>query len=268
MARSPWGALCAAFLALTGGAAHGWERFDSPAPGAPESIGGYSAGCVIGAEALPIDGTGYQAVRLSRNRHHGHPQLVRFIEEFAERAALAELGTVVVGDMGQPRGGPMPADHASHQAGLDVDIYFRLDLPRLPPEQREDPELRSVVDPAGQRVNERFGDAQAELVRLAASDPRVARIFVNPPIKQALCEREWDDRDFLHTVRPWFGHTRHMHVRLHCPSDSPDCRPQPQQPRGDGCGEELASWLEEPALEWSPGRAAPPELPARCEALR
>ena len=247
-----------------------WDDVDGPAVGEPESIGRYAAGCMIGAARLPPDGTGYQAVRLERNRHYGHPELVRFIETLAQGAESAGLGLLPVGDMSQPRGGPMIEAHASHQVGLDVDIYFRLDLPRLPQEERgEELELPSLVNDEPLQLDAGFGDAQAEMLRLAASDPNVARIFVNPLIKQAMCERQWQDRSFLRRLRPWFGHGDHMHVRLGCPPGNADCVAQAEPPPGDGCGPELGSWLERGRIpSRAPGVRRVPELPMRCEALR
>ena len=249
---------------------HAWDNVDGPAPGAPESIGRYAAGCMIGAAVLPPDGPGYQAIRLERNRHYGHPALVRFVESLAQQAADAGLGLLPVGDMSQPRGGPMIEAHASHQVGLDVDIYFRLDLPRLPRDARgETLELPDLVDGEQQRLDPRFGEAQFELLRLAASDPDVVRIFVNPVIKQAMCERQWPERSFLRRLRPWFGHADHLHVRLGCPPGSTACVAQPQPPAGDGCGAELASWLDDGRIpSRPPGERRAPELPMRCEALR
>jgi penicillin-insensitive murein endopeptidase len=223
---------------------------------------------VIGAAQLPADGPGYQAIRLGRNRHYGHPVLVRFVETLGRRADDLGLGLLPVGDLSQPRGGPMLEQHASHQVGLDVDIYFRLDLPRLPHEAREDLALPSLVDHERRALDERFGEAHFELLRLAASEPDVARIFVSPVIKQAMCERPWEDRGFLRTLRPWYGHDDHMHVRLACPLGSPDCVPQEEPPPGDGCGAELTSWLELREIPPEAPRGRPAELPLRCNSLR
>ena len=250
--------------------AHAWDDVDGPAAGAPEAIGSYAAGCIAGAERLPADGPGYQAVRLERNRHYGHPELVEFIAALAAQADASGLGLLPIGDLSQPRGGPMPSGHASHQVGLDVDIFYRLDLPRLPEAERgEDLELPSLVDYERRALNERFGEHQVELLRLAASDPDVARIFVSPLIKQAMCKRTWPDRSFLRKLRPWYGHDDHLHVRLDCPPESPDCVPQPAPPAGDGCGAELDSWLDTGLIPTpSSSRRRAPVLPMRCDALR
>jgi penicillin-insensitive murein DD-endopeptidase len=265
------GFVCAGLLAAAA-ASLAWDSQPAPASGPPEAVGSYARGCIIGAHALPAEGEGYQVLRVRRERHYGHPKLTAFIEELGERVTAAGLGTLLIGDLAQPRGGPMPWGHASHQTGLDADIFLRLDAPRLPPEERETLELASKVGTDRRQVNSHFGPAQAELIRMAASDPRVARIFVNPPIKRALCDAEWKDRSFLRTVRPWNGHTRHMHVRLHCPQESHDCQVQVPPPPGDGCGAELAAWFERPAEPAEPGESPParepPELPSRCAALR
>jgi len=246
-----------------------WNDVDRPAPGAPESIGRYAGGCVIGAARLPADGRGYQAIRLERNRNYGHPELIGFIESLAQQADAAGVGLLPVGDLSQPRGGPMIEEHASHQVGLDVDIFFRLDLPRLPLAEREVLELPSLVDQERRVLGPGFGEGHAELLRLAASDPNVARIFVSPLIKQAMCDRPGQDRSFLRRLRPWFGHEDHMHVRLNCPSTSADCVAQPEPPPGDGCGAELISWLDRGRIpSQAPGERQAPALPTRCTALR
>lgn len=248
---------------------YAWDDVDGPISGEPESIGRYAAGCLIGGTRLPADGRGYQAIRLARDRHYGHPELVRFVESLASHADEAELGLLPVGDMSQPRGGPMIEAHASHQVGLDVDIFFRLDLPALPHEEREDLELPSMVDQVQGQLDNRFGETHFELLRLAANDRNVARIFVSPFIKQAMCEQQWPDRSFLRKLRPWFGHEDHMHVRLACPLDSADCVEQAAPPAGDGCGAELTSWFDRGRLpSRPPGERREPALPMRCDVLR
>jgi penicillin-insensitive murein endopeptidase len=96
-----------------------------PSVGKPMAIGYYPRGCLQGGVELPINGPTWQVMRLSRNRNWGHPSLVHFLEKFAPQAAKATgWKGVLVGDMTQPRGGPTVSDHASHQIGLDVDIWF------------------------------------------------------------------------------------------------------------------------------------------------
>lgn len=241
-----------------------WSKVNGPSPGPAQSIGGYAAGCIAGAQALPPEGTGYQVIRLSRQRNYGHPALNDYLKDFGRRVAAAGLGTALIGDMGQARGGPMPMGHASHQIGLDADIWLRLDLPAMGRPGRESLEEIKYVDFDLMRVTPSWSDKQAQMIRIAASDPRVARIFVNPAIKQAMCEHGWADRDFLRKLRPWGGHDGHMHIRLSCQPGSPQCEDQAAAPEGDGCGEELASWLERPPPSTPRPPAAKPPEPRRA----
>ena len=89
------------------------------------AIGYYPRGCLQGGVELPATGPTWQVMRLSRNRNWGHPELVKFLERFAPLAAEATgWKGILIGDMAQPRGGPLPFGHKSHQIGLDVDIWF------------------------------------------------------------------------------------------------------------------------------------------------
>ncbi|CAK0765775.1 Penicillin-insensitive murein endopeptidase [Azospirillaceae bacterium] len=258
-------------LALAGES--GWDTATSPTPGPAKVIGAISNGCLLGGVPLPSEGDGFQVIRLSRRRYYGHSSLIDYIQRFGGRIARAGLGVVLIGDMSQPRGGPMPKGHASHQNGIDVDFWLRLDLARLPRSQRES--LQEIIMTEGDNPPRvRLGawtEAQATLIRLATEDPRVSRIFLNPALKKALCERAGDDRAWLRLVRPWWGHNGHMHVRLRCPADSPECESQPPLPPGDGCGEELDSWLKpQPPQPDRPPRPPAPQkiMPMACRAIR
>src|SRR5215470_5525008 len=171
--------------ASSDGRSNAWSLIETPLAGAPRIIGGVAHGCLMGAAELPPDGPGYAAIRLSRHRNFGHPLLVRYIETLGRATAAAGLPAFYVGDMSQPRGGPLPFGHASHQTGLDVDIWFTLQTrPSLPPGAREDVELPSMLLANYREIDpRRFGTPQIELLRLAASAPEVERIFVNPVIK-------------------------------------------------------------------------------------
>ena len=249
--------------------------FASPAPAPqPAAIGSYALGCMAGASALPSDGPGWQVMRLSRNRSWGQPELVAFIERLSLEARSDGWPGLLVGDMAQPRGGPMRTGHASHQIGLDADVWLT-PMPgrRLTSDERESLGAASMLQEGTREVDTaRFGPAQVALIRRAARDPAVARIFVHPGIKQALCAAAGDDRSWLRTVRPWWGHDTHFHVRLACPNGQALCRNQEPPPPGDGCGSELAWWLsDEPWRAKPPGKPAKPvmlaDLPARCATL-
>ncbi|MEM9633300.1 MAG: penicillin-insensitive murein endopeptidase [Pseudomonadota bacterium] len=238
---------------------------DGPAPLKARAIGSYAKGCLAGGASLPPDGPTWQAMRLSRNRNWGHPVLIDYLQDLAKDAPNVGWNGLLVGDLAQPRGGPMLSGHASHQIGLDADIWLT-EMPnrRLTVEERENISAISMlkgpldvkgadrsVDPA------KWSNNHARLIRRAASDKRVARIFVNPTIKKALCEFEKsNDRAWLRKVRPWWGHHYHFHVRLACPPGSGGCKNQNPPPPGDGCGQNLTYWLsDEP---WVPKKPRKP----------
>jgi penicillin-insensitive murein endopeptidase len=239
----------------------------TPAPGAADSIGAPASGCVVGARELPVSGPGWEVLRPSTHRNWGNPFLIDFLEEMAGKAR--RLGTLIIGDLGMPRGGPILIGHASHQLGLDVDILFRLlnKGETLSEEQREHPVFDAVmVD--GKSINRAlWSDQQVALLQLFAGDPRVERIFVNPVIKRDLCKTATGDRAWLRKIRPWWGHEAHFHVRLVCPPGDRDCAPRESLPEGDGCGASLDWWFTPDAARPKPRSGPPPELPAACKAI-
>ena len=242
------------------------------AAGAPaQSIGGYSAGCVEGAAELPRRGPGYERLG-DEERAFGHPELVDFIRDLGRRTRRAAGGALLVADLGLERGGPLPSGHASHQSGLDVDIWYRRSGGRLSARKKAALRPRPMVDLRRQRVTRHWRPAMASVLRAASLDPRVARIFVNPVIKRALCEA--GPAPWLAKLRPWYGHHEHFHVRLACPADSRECEDQPPSASGDGCAE-LAWWFDKEAqaarakrrVSYRAKIAAAPALPPRCTAL-
>ena len=251
----------------------GAER--APAPLEARAIGSYARGCMAGGVPLAVDGPSWQVMRLSRNRNWGHPDLIALIERLAEDATAEGWPGLLVGDLTQPRGGPMLFGHASHQIGLDADIWLT-PMPdrRLSATEREEMEAVSMLAEDSRKVDpQRWTPAHHALIRRAASYPEVERIFVHPGIKKALCEGAGDDRGWLRTVRPWWGHHFHFHIRMACPADSPGCEPQSLPPPGDGCGSELDWWLsdepwtppEEPAAPRPPMTMS--DLPRECQVV-
>jgi penicillin-insensitive murein endopeptidase len=244
-----------------------------PSAGPARVIGSYARGCISGAVALPLEGPGYEAIRISRNRYWGHPGTIAFIQTFGRQVQAAGLGTVYIGDISQPRGGRMSLDHASHQIGLDVDIWFELSpKPKLPASARENPLLRTLVLPREGGIDTSvWQPGHAQLLRIASESPAVDRIFVNKWIKRQLCQTVRGNRAWLHKITPWYGHDEHFHVRLVCPADSPECITQAPVPPGDGCGKALDDWFlpppPRPAIPRPPVRPRPPQYPASCQAV-
>ena len=227
-----------------------FARKATPFPGPARAIGGYSDGCLAGAAVLPIDGPSWQVMRLSRNRNWGHPDLVAFLKRFADNARKIGWNGLLVGDMSQPRGGPAISGHASHQIGLDADIWFD-PMPKHT-QTREEREFNFPADVVAKDqldVDAKvWTRTRTELIRTAAQDPAVTRIFVNAAIKKAMCREAGSDRSWLAKVRPWYGHAEHFHVRIGCPADSPQCKPQSPPPGGDGCGHGLDDWFKDSIL--------------------
>ena len=93
----------------------------------------------------------------------------------------------------------------------------------------------------------------------------VERIFVNAAIKKALCREAGNDRGWLHKVRPWYGHDYHFHVRINCPADSPDCKPQDPVPAGEVCGKDLDHWFTDAVLHPKPPPPSPTAAAAAAE---
>ncbi|MFT4570648.1 MAG: penicillin-insensitive murein endopeptidase [Hyphomicrobiaceae bacterium] len=247
----------------------------TPAPLPPEPLGFYSAGCLAGAVALPADGPTWQAMRPSRNRHWGLPTLIDFIETLSRDAAAKDgWPGLLVGDLSQPRGGPMNGGHASHQVGLDADLWLT-PMPdrKLTNREREDLSATEVVKMGPHKVDENvWTAAHGRVIRRAALDDRVARIFVAPGIKKKLCENAGDDRGWLRKVRAWYGHNAHFHVRLQCPKGA-RCRAQAPPPAGDGCGGGLDYWYSSEPYKGPSEPAAPKklatlaDLPGPCGAV-
>ena len=239
-----------------------------------ETVGFYSKGCLAGAQQLPVNGPNWQVMRLSRNRNWGHPDLVGFLERFSRRAAeVSGWPGLLIGDMSQPRGGPMFTGHTSHQVGLDADIWLlpmpKQELTRLEREQLSSLNVvradRLDVDPSA------WTEKHLAVIRAAAMEPAVQRVFVNPAIKKAMCRTE-KSQWWMGKLRPTAQHNYHFHVRLHCPPGDTSCTAQDNVPPGDGCDAGLDWWFTDEALNPKPGGAPKPplvmkDLPAQCRAV-
>jgi penicillin-insensitive murein endopeptidase len=245
-------------------------RKPTPAPLAARAIGYYTSGCLAGAQALPVTGKTWQVMRLSRNRNWGHPNLIEFLERFASKVPAIGWNGLLVGDLAQPRGGPMYTGHWSHQVGLDADIWLTPMPDRvLSTQEREEMMATNVVADDWNDVNPNiWSPKHILLLKTAAQDAEVERVLINPAIKKALCRDVRGDRSWLHRMRPVLGHNYHFHVRIGCPKDSPGCRSQPPPPHDEGCGKDLAWWFSEEVRSIKPGKAKPIPLSALPPACR
>jgi penicillin-insensitive murein endopeptidase len=211
---------------------------------APRALGWYSKGCLAGGVHLADTGPDWQAMRLSRNRAWGHPKLIKLVKRLASESRQDGWTGLLVGDISQPRGGPMLTGHASHQVGLDADIWLT-PMPNrvLTRQEREEIQATSMLDKTSLAVDPKiFTPAHVAIIKRAASYPMVERVFVNPAIKKALCQAAGTDRAWLGKVRPIWGHNYHFHIRIGCPNDN--CESQPPVKGDDGCGAEVDNWLK------------------------
>ncbi len=265
---------------------------NKPSPQVSMPIGSYARGCGAGLVELPETGPTWQAMRLSRNRNWGHPVMIQYLADLSAKAAEIGYGRgLYIGDISQPRGGPMTSGHASHQIGLDADIWM------LPPRslglsegQRED--ISSIpVRSADQRsVTENWTKVHHRLLQEAASDPRVDRIFVAAAVKIEMCKSaRASDKKWLQKIRPVVGHDTHFHVRLKCPKGARLCETQSPtvaalSENGNGCDDTLMWWVTDyldppkptkkrkPVDEDTPRAKTPREftmadLPSQCGAV-
>src|SRR5450755_2279905 len=247
-----------------------------PAAGPTRVVGFYSKGCIAGAEPLPLTGDTWQVMRLSRNRYWAHPDMIALIKRLAAKAHKdAGWPGILVGDMSQPRGGPMLTGHASHQVGLDADIWLT-PAPDYQLSRNEREDKSAVMMVRSDRVDIEpsvWTPGHLTVIRDAALEPRVERIFVNAAIKKALCREAKGDRSWLSKVRPMYGHDYHFHIRITCPRGSSDCESQPEPTEGEACKpEDLAYWFSDAVLHpkppTEPPKPRPPltlaQLPADC----
>ena len=238
---------------------------DNPSAQDAMPIGSYARGCAAGLVELPETGPTWQAMRLSRHRNFGHPMLVQYLEELSQSATQIGWNGLYIGDMGQPRGGPMTSGHASHQIGLDADIWMlppqRLDLSRKEREKISSIPVRSADQKS---VTENWSPRHHALLQLAASDPRVDRIFVAAAVKIEMCKTaKAADKKWLQKIRPVAGHDTHFHVRLKCPEGARLCETQKPSVSelsngGDGCDESLMWWVSDAYLN-PPKPTKPPK---------
>lgn len=254
---------------------YSWMRVTAPTTGRSESIGGYAAGCLRGGKALESQGAGFQIMNPDRNHRFGNESLLRFLRELGAELKLKENESISIGDLALPRGGPSLDAHASHQSGLDVDIWYK-SREVLESAKNTDPfRPESLVVFPDRIVNrEKFGEREIELLKRVAGKSEVDRIFVNYAIKQELCTKR-PNADWLKKVRPWYSHDAHFHVRLKCPALDTQCKPMSDLPEGNGCDASLRAWWsprvrkeEALAAHWAASGETPewkmPSLPQEC----
>lgn len=129
-------------------------------------------------------------------RRYGHDALIRTLLRVARehRAAFPDAPRLAIGDLSLPRGGPFGRrygglGHASHQNGLDVDVYY----PRRDGLERQAQTPDQIDSELAQDLVDRFVEAGA------------AKVFVGPRL---------DLTGPRKVVAGLVHHDDHMHVRI------------------------------------------------------
>lgn len=189
-------------------------------------------------------------MRLSRNRNWGHPETISFLQRLSAQVAQeTDWAGLYIGDISQPRGGPMLSGHQSHQLGLDADVWLlppkRLNLSRS---ERENLSSKTVRSKNWRTVNSNWTTDHMKVIKAAAKDPAVDRIFITAPAKVWMCKNARGNKRWLQKVRPYWGHHYHFHVRMKCPAGSTGCKTQTPTVKqlsknATGCDKDLNWWV-------------------------
>jgi penicillin-insensitive murein endopeptidase len=146
---------------------------------------------------LPVNGPAWRNA-LSRNRNWAHPEMIKVLERISTKVPKIGWPGLLVGDMTQPRGGPMITGHVSHQIGLDADVWFT-PMPdhELTRQEREEKMATNIVNDTWDDVrSEIWSPVYIALLKTVADDPQVD-VLVNYAIKKALCRDVKTDRSRL-----------------------------------------------------------------------
>jgi murein endopeptidase len=167
------------------------------------AVGSPSAGRLVRGVRLPAEGNHYftwdPVKRRSPNRawrRWGTDKLVRLVLRIAREYGEAHpyAPRMAVGDLSRPRGGDFGPQfgyigHASHQNGLDVDIYY----PRADRRERAPRDAREINRRLSQDLVDRFLEAGA------------VQVFVGPNTRLTGPPG---------VVVPLINHDNHLHVRI------------------------------------------------------
>ena len=215
-------------------------------------------------------------MRLSRNRNWAHPDMVALLERLSAKAHKdAGWPGILVGDMSQPRGGPMITGHASHQVGLDADIWLT-PMPNRRLSRNEREEMSAVMMVRQDRLDI---DPQVWTPSHLAGDPRRgAGAERRAHLRQ---RRDQEGAVPRSQGRPQLAVEGAADVRPRLsfpyPHQLPGGQPRMRAPAGaaesEGCSAgDLAYWFSDSVLHPKPPKEPPKpkppmtlaELPAAC----
>ena len=155
---------------------------------------------------------GYQVMRTDQRRYFGHPDLVQFIQRLSNQVHNKGMGTVLIGDMGMPAGGRFNGGHASHQTGLDVDIFLQLPQTRWTSSQLLKPQALDWSPAMASMWCRRYG---AKSASLSSWRRKIAKLPASSSTRRlnSSCADAGSDRQWLRKVRPGSS------IALICTSD-------------------------------------------------
>ena len=233
----------------------------------------FGAQQAAGADAAAIVRLLFQGLFFGRRRHSdrrsdlagdapvAQPPLGPSDDDRADRATCRATARkdgwpgLLLGDISQPRGGPMLTGHASHQIGLDADIWLTPMPSRTLSRERarRTCQATSMIDKTSLTVDPKRLDAgAARLLKRAASYPEVERILVHPGIKKKLCDTVKGDRAWLAQGPAVLGPRLSFPHPHQLPAGLARLQGAGSGRDGDGCGKALAWWFtEEP---WRPAK--------------
>jgi len=172
------------------------------------AVGSQSAGRLVRGVRLPAQRPSFftwdPVLRRSPNRpwrRWGTDRLVRMLIAVARgyRRAHPRAPRVAIGDLSRPRGGDFgarfgPIGHASHQNGLDADVYY----PRADGRERAPRYASQINRRLSQGLVDRFLAEGAEVIFVGPNTG-----LIGPPGR----------------VQVLANHDNHLHVRLSMPSN-------------------------------------------------
>ncbi|MGE3973737.1 MAG: penicillin-insensitive murein endopeptidase [Bdellovibrionales bacterium] len=217
---------------------------DMPKDSLPQAVGFYASGSLINSYNLPLDGFGFIKVFRTRDRGYVTDLLYWVLTEAAAelKEGYPDSERVQIGDTSDSNGGQL-SRHASHQNGLDADLaYYRVNRREMNPEGFGG--FDEVFVKTG-KITPNFDVVRNyHFIDALVATGQVGRIFTDSVIKEALCRYAAQlpkgamasrSTETLRRLRPITNHQDHMHVRVKCPSTSPNCQTQEEPPAGSGC---------------------------------
>ncbi len=226
-----------------------WARIEKPLPGVSQSIGRPNGGCLIGAQELDLSGNTWELMRPQKRRNFAHPELIEILKQLGahiQSKSVTKTEKLLIGDLSQAAGGPLPFGDSSHQTGLDAEIWW-MRLSHFPyvldKENREKLEAKSILHADGLSLNSYWDVLTQEMLLWLASRGEVQAVYVNAAIKKKLC-LEMSFHPGHNKIFADFGHEKSFRLRLLCPENSKYCTNLWEDASANSCNDDdLEQWF-------------------------